>query len=125
MHVGDLCICVTFCAVCVQVTQLSSKGELPGRLTATPGAKLRPDVDEYLVKHGVMAALNEIVTALIAEMPADPIAFMGDKLAAKGGSSGAFKTVSDVRTAFVDYFTKQAGCDAQHAFPLPVHSLGG
>ena len=47
------------CAVCVQVTQLSSKGELPGRLTATPGAKLRPDVDEYLVKHGVMAALNE------------------------------------------------------------------
>jgi alanyl-tRNA synthetase len=96
---------------------LKANGVPSGRPAAEEGAVLKPEIAEYMRKHQLTAALQEVVEALVAATPADPTAFMADKLVAikpayaaggKAGGKSGLQTVADVRQSFVDFFVKKA-----------------
>ena len=100
----------------------------PERPAAEEGATLKPELTEYLNKHKLTLALQTTVESLIAEMPDDPISFLASKLAgmsvggsAAAGTAAGFKTVAEVRSAFVDYFVSKAAHTHWPSSPVVPH----
>ena len=52
--------------------------------TPEPGAKLLPEVDAYLTQHKIHTTLDGIIKVLVDKTPADPIAFLAERLQAWG-----------------------------------------
>jgi len=79
---------------------------------ASPGTELSPAVATYLSDHQLNAAMQTVVASLAEKMPEDAVEFMASALESKASSSykgtSAYKTVAEVRGAFVDYFVEQA-----------------
>ena len=93
-------------------------GSAPGsRKEAAAGAVLKPEIDAYMKKHDILAALQKVVAALIEESPASAMDFLADKLQASS-STQLFNTVAEVRQTFVEFFMKQA--DHTHWASSPV-----
>ena len=83
------------------------------RPAAEDGAKLKPEIENYMSKHQLTMAMQEVVEALIAAMPEDPASFMAEQLskrkpAAAGSNKAGLNTVAEVRQSFVDFMVKKA-----------------
>ena len=89
-------------------------------------AALLPSISDYLKAHDLESAMQKTVAALAAEMPADAVGFLAAQLEAQSTAGDTtlktkFKTVAEVRDAFVDYFVKEAAHVHWASSPVVPH----
>ena len=105
---------------------LRSRGSAPpvDAPAAVSGMTLAPEVEKYMADHKLQVVLESVVASLAETMPEDPVEFMANALeSGMGGYCGNadFKTVADVRSAFINYFVDSAAHTFWASSPVVPH----